>query len=95
MKLQHGLLVFGLLCSLPLLDGCGVNSTARPKTEAQVFQEQQEATMTPNGKIKKGTVTGTSGKFQYETEDGKKWEVTPTKRADGTSEYSTPAEIKK
>jgi hypothetical protein len=79
--------------------GCGgSSSTPKPpdtRTPAQYFREQQSATVTPNGKIMTDTVTEQDGKIQYSTEDGKRWEVNHSKRADNTYEYGTPTELKK
>ena len=51
--------------------------------------------MTPHGKIKMDTIQDTpDAKIQYQTEDGRTWRVTATKKADGTYQYGTPDEVK-
>ena len=50
--------------------------------------------MTPNGKIMIDTVIERDGKIEYATEDGKRWRVGYSKRADGTYQYGTPDELK-
>jgi hypothetical protein len=50
--------------------------------------------MTPNGKIMIDTVIEKDSKIEYATEDGKRWRVSYSKRADGTYQYGTPDEMK-
>src|SRR5439155_542189 len=64
------------------------------RTPVQYFREQQAATVTPNGKIMIDSVEERNGKLEYKTEDGKKWRVGHSKRADGTYQYGMPEEVK-
>ena len=99
-SIRHALsaLVFSvLLATVAGSGGCNNPSTGKPpdtRTPAEYFKERQAATMTPNGKIKTDTVKEKDGKIEYETEDGKKWSVGYSKRADGTYQYETPDETK-
>lgn len=88
-----------VLSTLAAASGCGGGkpTPARshdPRTPGQYFKEQQSSTMTPNGKIMTGTVADRDGKIEYATEDGKRWRVSYSKRADGTYQYGTPDEMK-
>jgi hypothetical protein len=88
-----------LAAMLGTLIGCGGSETRSGKipdtrSAAQYFKEQQGTTVTPNGKIQTDTVEEKGGQIEYKTEDGKKWRVTYSKRADGTYQYGTPDEVK-
>lgn len=87
-----------LLMYLLLMLGCGGNQGPTPKSvspsPAQHFREHQGSTVTPHGKIRIGTVEEKDGKIQYQTEDGRKWRVPYTRRADDTYQYGTPEEVK-
>jgi hypothetical protein len=92
-----------LIAGLASAVGCGPTpssgsgSTTKvvvERTPGQYFKDQQSATMTPNGKIMIGTVTEKDGKIEYATEDGKRWRVSYSERADGTYQYGTPDEVK-
>ena len=50
--------------------------------------------MTTNGKVVAATVEEKDGKIFYKTEDGKRWRVGYSKRADGTYEFRMPEEVK-
>jgi hypothetical protein len=78
----------------PPVSTVGVTSAAIKRTAGQYFKDQQSATMTPNGKIMIDTVAEKDGKIEYATEDGKRWRVSYSKRADGTYQYGTPDEMK-
>lgn len=64
------------------------------KSPVQHFKAKQGSTMTPNGKIKLASVKEVGDKIEYQTEDGKRWRVGYSKRADGTYEYQTPDAVK-
>jgi hypothetical protein len=90
-------LIFAALLANAL--GCppspsGPGKSSNALTPGQYFQKQQESTMTPSGKIMTDTVEEKDGKIEYKTEDGKKWKVGYSKRADGTDQYQTPEERK-
>lgn len=74
--------------------GCSDNGP-RKKSKIEYFKETQGLTMTPHGRILIASVQEiTSGKIQYQTEDGKIWRVDMTERADGSFQYGTPHEVK-
>lgn len=61
---------------------------------AEYFNQTQGSTMTPNGGIKAGSAESAgNGKIRYETEDGKRWEVTATPEGRGYR-YSSPQPAK-
>ncbi len=67
---------------------------SREKTAVEHFKETQANTVTPHGKIKMDSVQQSSdNKVQYETESGKKMEVTVDKKANGFK-YSDSQPIK-
>lgn len=65
------------------------------RTPAQYFKEEQAATVTPHGRIRTETVTERNGRIEYSTDNGMKWAVTYSKRADGTYRYDTPERLDK
>lgn len=78
---------------LVVATGCG--GTARPEpTAVEYFRDKQGPTVTPYGRILIGSVEERDGLIEYTTEDGKRWRVRPSKRADGTYEYGTPDEVR-
>ena len=86
-----------LLLAVVLTAGCGQSDgggkggrAPDTHTPLQYFKEEQAATVTPHGRIRTGTVTERSGNIEYETDNGMKWSVSYTKRADGTYRYGTP-----
>jgi hypothetical protein len=87
-----------LLCGsiLTAVGGCsgGGTAPADSRTAGQYFSEQQARTVTPNGRIMSGSVAEADGQIEYTTEDGKRWRVSYSKRAEGTYEYGTPNEVR-
>jgi hypothetical protein len=75
---------------------CGGGGAVPDKrTPGQYFKEEQGATITPHGKIRTDTVEERNGKIEYSTQDGHRWSVDYSKRADGTYDYRTPEPVKK
>jgi hypothetical protein len=74
--------------------GCGGSAPTRARSPGEYFKEQQAVTVTPYGKIVTDTVEEKDGRIEYRTEDGKRWRVAYSKRADGTYQYATPDEAK-
>jgi hypothetical protein len=75
--------------------GCGdtTPTTAPPpdtRSAAEYFREQQAGTVTPHGRVLADTVGEADGRLEYATEDGRRWRVAYSKRADGTYRYGTP-----
>ena len=96
--LIRALRAFILLAVTASVIGCGGSTTptsAPTRTPAEHFRQEQANTMTPHGRIDTGSVTEQDGKIGYRTEDGKRWEVDYSKRADGTYQYGTPSEVTK
>ena len=97
LRLLLGVLIAAMLATAI---GCGEGSNsgrsraADTRTPGQYFRDRQASTMTPNGKILMNSVEERPGEIEYKTEDGKRWRVTYSKRADGTYQYGTPDEIK-
>jgi hypothetical protein len=82
---------FLCLAALAAAVGCG----GRPEVSAaEYFRVHQAATITPHGRILSESVADRDGLIEYATEDGKRWRVRPSKRADGTYEYGTPDEVR-
>jgi len=79
-------------CSKPTNDPRKVIDS---RTPAQYFKEEQAATVTPHGRIRTDTVTEQNGRIEYSTDNGMKWSVTYSKRADGTYRYDTPERLDK
>jgi hypothetical protein len=73
--------------------GCD-GGTPGPQTPGRYFRQKQASTMTPNGKIRSASVKEVGDKIEYQTEDGKRWRVRYSRRADGTYEYQTPEAVK-
>lgn len=89
-----------LLLLALLASGCGGagNDSRKPidtRTAVQYFKEEQTATVTPHGRIRTDTVTERDGRIEYETDNGMKWTVAYSKRADGTYRYDTPERLDK
>lgn len=92
-----------LLLLAILTAGCGktdndsqkVQKVTDSRTPAQYFKEEQVATVTPHGHIRTDTVTERDGRIEYSTDNGMKWSVTYSKRADGTYRYDTPEQLDK
>jgi hypothetical protein len=83
------------LCIL-LAGGCG-GSGGRPNKDtlspAEYFNQTQGNTMTPHGRVRGASAQDAgSGKVRYQTEDGKKWEVTATPNGKGYR-YSAPKAV--
>jgi hypothetical protein len=95
---HRGLLGLVLAALLAVTAGCGgsgrSNKPPDTRSAAQYFQEQQAHTVTPNGRIRTDTVQERDGKIEYQTEDGRRWQVGYSRRADATYEYGTPEELK-
>jgi hypothetical protein len=89
---------WGILASLLVggLAGCGGETPPSPTTRSkvQIFKDDQGATMTPHGKIRLESVQEVNGRIQYQTDEGKTWQVDMTKKADGTYQYGTPDEVR-
>jgi hypothetical protein len=89
-------LLLGLGISLAGRGGCGWPAeTPDTRTPGQYFRDEQEATVTPHGRILTDSVEERDGKIEYSTQDGRRWRVGFSKRADGTYEYETPEAVKK
>lgn len=85
-----------LLLSVVWAIGCGSGS-GRPNKDkmspAEYFNQTQGNTMTPSGKIKPGSAQNAGeGTIRYQTEDGKRWEVTATPDGQGYK-YSGPRAV--
>lgn len=77
-----------------LLASCGPGG-GPPPSAAAYFNKTQGNTMTPNGMVKAGSAEPAGdGKVRYQTEDGKKWEVTATPDGKGGYRYSSPKAVK-
>jgi hypothetical protein len=77
--------------------GCGRKPTINPQlpeiaTPGAYFKAKVAPTMDTHGKIVLDTVLQKGDKIRFQTEDGKKWVVSHSKRDDGNFEYSTPEE---
>jgi hypothetical protein len=80
-----------------LAAGVGCSSGTAPadsRSAGHYFKEEQVRTVTPHGRIMTDSVAETDGQIEYRTEDGKRWRVRYSKRADGTYEYGTPDEVR-
>jgi hypothetical protein len=80
-----------------ILAGCSSSVTtggASEETPVGYFVKHQQATITTHGKILMGSVSENNALIQFQTEDGKKWQVSYSKRADRTYQYGTPTEVK-
>lgn len=73
--------------------GGGAPKPPDTRTALQYFKDEQAATVTPHGRIRTDTVTQSGDRIEYSTDNGMKWSVTYTKRADGTYRYNTPERI--
>ena len=96
LRLLRAVVVLALLVGVFACGGGASRTGNAPdtRTPGQYFKERQGSTITPNGKILTDTVEEKNGKIEYSTQDGKRWQVDASKRADGTYRYGTPAEAK-
>ncbi|MDY3560380.1 hypothetical protein R5W23_001614 [Gemmata sp. JC673] len=83
-----------------LTAGCGKTDSAPQKvtdtrSPAQYFKDEQAATVTPHGRIRTDTVTERNGRIEYSSDNGMKWSVGYSKRADGTYRYDAPERLDK
>jgi len=81
-----------LLICLILLTGL-VGCSKQEPTKAEVFKNEQSATLTPHGKIDPESVKETATGVSYETTDKSKWDVTMEKAADGQYRYGIPDRV--
>ena len=89
------LLALALGISLADGGGCGGPAGMRDtRTPGQYFREEQAVTVTPHGKILTDSVEERDDKIEYSTQDGHRWRVGFSKRADGTYDYQTPEAVK-
>jgi len=90
--LKRSVLLLAMSFALAIAGGCSQQSEPKKdyRTAAQYFKEEQVNTVTPHGRIRTETVTERDGRIEYQTDNGMKWAVRYTKRADGTYHYQNP-----
>ncbi len=94
MKSQSSGLLLVVVGAL-MIWGCGDPAPNRDEmTPAAYFEQTQESTMTPNGRVVPGSARDVeSGRLQYDTEDGSTFEVTPRPTPQGGYRYENPQQI--
>ena len=94
--LRLAVVAFSLLLGV----GCGGGEGGRPtpvgssRSPAEYFNQTHGDTMTPHGRVKPGSAVDVGGgKVRYETDDGKRWEVTSQPAAGGGLRYGDPKAV--
>lgn len=87
--------LFLVVVSALMISGCGDPAPNRDEmTPAAYFEQTQESTMTPNGRVVPGSARDVaSGRLQYDTEDGSTFEVTPHPTPQGGYRYENPQQV--